>query len=81
MNRLVLLIGDDVTAHTGRQLLASGWDRLSRSLRPTYGARANAADSLIDLRRTRRSRAEAAGAPSPPPATCLGADQTGGTVR
>jgi hypothetical protein len=38
------------------------WNRLARSLRPTYGARANAADSLFDLQQTRRVRAEAADA-------------------
>ena len=54
--RLVLLNGDDVTAVPARHLL---WDRLGRSLLPTYGARANAADSLLDLRQTRRVRAEA----------------------
>lgn len=38
------------------------WDRFPRSLLPTYGARANAADSLADLRRTRSLRASAADA-------------------
>jgi hypothetical protein len=35
------------------------WDRLGRSLHPNQGARANAAASLDDLRRTRQARAEA----------------------
>ena len=35
------------------------WDRLGRSLLPTYGARANAADGLADLQRTRLARADA----------------------
>lgn len=44
-----------MTAAPARHLL---WDRFGRSLRPTYGARANAADGLRDLRATRRVRAE-----------------------
>jgi hypothetical protein len=55
-----------VTAVPAKHLL---WDRFARSLRPTYGARANAADSLLDLQQTRRVRAEAAEAlahPTPP---------------
>jgi hypothetical protein len=56
LTRLVLLNGDDVTAVPAQNLL---WDRLGRSLLPTYGARANAADSLLDLQQTRRARAEA----------------------
>ena len=39
------------------------WDRLGRFLLPTYRARANAADSLLDLQQTRLiRRAEVAGA-------------------
>lgn len=36
------------------------WTSVSRSLRPTYGARANAAEELRRTRRTRDERAEAA---------------------
>ena len=67
LTRLVLLNGVDVTAVPAWNLL---WDRLGRSLLPTYGARANAADSLVDLQQTRRARADAVEAltrPVPPP--------------
>ena len=45
-----------MTAVSAKHLL---WDRLGRSLLPTYGARANAADSLLDLQRLRLMRVEA----------------------
>lgn len=38
------------------------WTRLVRSLRPTYGARRNAAEGMEDLRLTRSDRAQAAAA-------------------
>ena len=38
------------------------WTRLVRSLRPTYGARCNAADGVADLRLDRAHRAQAAAA-------------------
>ena len=66
LTRLVLLNGVDVTAVPAWSLL----DRLGRSLLPNYGARANAADSLVALQQTRRARAEAVAAltrPVPPP--------------
>jgi hypothetical protein len=54
--RLVLLNGDVMTAVPDRR----AWgDRLGRYLLPTYGARANAADSLGDLRRLRQEQVEA----------------------
>lgn len=36
------------------------WHSFRRTLLPTYGARANAADGLVDVRRTRDERASAA---------------------
>ena len=64
LTRLVLLNGADVTAVPAWNLL---WDRLGRSLLPTHGARADAADSLVALQRTRRARADAVAALAQPP--------------
>lgn len=47
-------------AITGGQ--PASWIRITRTLLPSYGARANAADGLRSVRRDRREHAEAAAA-------------------
>ena len=68
-----------MTSFPAKHLL---WNRLGRSLLPTHGARANAADSLLDLQRTRRTRAEAAEALNQPgPPRRGGGQAADGTLR